>query len=384
MAEELRETISLDELFAGLENAGQPKTPQRPFKLLDPYGPEDREIFFGREDETEQILSRFYRGRMLLVYGESGSGKSSLIQCGLRSSIPSVDMQFFSVRSAMNPFESLRKEILKQVKFRDRAVPEFNLELIHEAVFLKSKPLALIFDQFEELFLFQPPAVREKLAGELSNWLENEKNLRVIICIRAEHFSRLSEFESFLPDIYANKFWVRRMSRDQVYDVINGPCEKFGVAVEKALTRELVDRFTSGGEDVNLPILQVVLEKLYRMAVTGSQQRPSLTMTAYVELGRIENILSRMLEEIIKSHIYPDFVLQVFKAMVGIEGTKRISSKTEILKNASEFGFSLLEEDVDSILAYLIESRTVRQDVDSNLYELSHDVLAAPVYAMLT
>jgi putative ribosome biogenesis GTPase RsgA len=49
-----------------------------PFKFLDSYSKEDRNIFFGRDNEIEELYSRVFQSRVLVVYGISGTGKSSL------------------------------------------------------------------------------------------------------------------------------------------------------------------------------------------------------------------------------------------------------------------------------------------------------------------
>ncbi len=49
-----------------------------PFKFLDAYTKEDRDIFFGREKEIEELYHRVFDSRIMLVYGESGTGKSLL------------------------------------------------------------------------------------------------------------------------------------------------------------------------------------------------------------------------------------------------------------------------------------------------------------------
>ena len=59
-----------------------------PFRGLEPYDPEHREVFFGREREIdrgrERLLAAATRGiRFLLVMGPSGAGKSSLARAGL-------------------------------------------------------------------------------------------------------------------------------------------------------------------------------------------------------------------------------------------------------------------------------------------------------------
>lgn len=65
---------SLDILFA---DVGAARDQHRsPFKFLDAYGVGDRSLFFGRDNEIRDLYARFYRSRVLLVYGESGDRKS--------------------------------------------------------------------------------------------------------------------------------------------------------------------------------------------------------------------------------------------------------------------------------------------------------------------
>ena len=46
-----------------------------PFKFLDSYGKEDKEIFFGREEETEMLYKMSFQTNLMLIYGMSGTGK---------------------------------------------------------------------------------------------------------------------------------------------------------------------------------------------------------------------------------------------------------------------------------------------------------------------
>ena len=49
----------LDEIFARFHEEKEKKQVQNPFKFLDPYQKEDRNIFFGREQEVEEIYRKF-------------------------------------------------------------------------------------------------------------------------------------------------------------------------------------------------------------------------------------------------------------------------------------------------------------------------------------
>ena len=73
-------------------------TRRSPFKFLDSYDASDADIFFGRDYEIDELLGHFHGYGHVLIYGESGCGKTSLVQCGLRSRIPEADALFIPLR----------------------------------------------------------------------------------------------------------------------------------------------------------------------------------------------------------------------------------------------------------------------------------------------
>ena len=54
-----------------------------PFPGLRPFGAEEDYLFFGREEQTRELLQLLRAHRFLAVVGTSGSGKSSLVRAGL-------------------------------------------------------------------------------------------------------------------------------------------------------------------------------------------------------------------------------------------------------------------------------------------------------------
>src|ERR1035438_2339416 len=54
-----------------------------PFPGLRPFETEEQDIFFGREAQTDQLLTKLQNSRILAVVGPSGCGKSSLVRAGL-------------------------------------------------------------------------------------------------------------------------------------------------------------------------------------------------------------------------------------------------------------------------------------------------------------
>jgi hypothetical protein len=83
-AVEEHSTLSTEEIFAA-QYQRQPvtKPPSSPYKFLDYFNPEDAALFFGRDQEIHQVQRKFHTSRLLILHGESGTGKTSLIRAGL-------------------------------------------------------------------------------------------------------------------------------------------------------------------------------------------------------------------------------------------------------------------------------------------------------------
>ena len=131
-----------------------------PFKFLDSFTKEDKAIFFGRDHETEELYQKVFESKLLLIYGVSGTGKSSLLQCGLANKFQESDWLPISIRRGGNINESLRKGITNfQLRItnsnNDGKQQQPSLKKLLRNLYLDNfKPIYLIFDQFEELFIF--------------------------------------------------------------------------------------------------------------------------------------------------------------------------------------------------------------------------------------
>ena len=77
-------------------------TKTAPFKFLDAYQEQDRTVFFGREKETADLYEALSGVKHLLIYGPSGAGKTSLIECGLRNQFSITDWYAITVRRRDN------------------------------------------------------------------------------------------------------------------------------------------------------------------------------------------------------------------------------------------------------------------------------------------
>ena len=84
-----------------------------PFQILDAYEKEDKDIFFGRDAEVEQLYDLVFQSNLTLVYGESGTGKTSLIQCGLANRFAQSDWFNVYVRRQEDINQSLLETLKK-------------------------------------------------------------------------------------------------------------------------------------------------------------------------------------------------------------------------------------------------------------------------------
>src|SRR5690348_2255140 len=65
-----------------------------PFVGPRPFTREDAPLFFGRTDEANELLSLVVAEREVLLYAQSGAGKTSLLNAGLR---PVLEKEAFEV-----------------------------------------------------------------------------------------------------------------------------------------------------------------------------------------------------------------------------------------------------------------------------------------------
>ncbi|HLZ15428.1 MAG TPA: hypothetical protein VKQ08_00210, partial [Cyclobacteriaceae bacterium] len=150
-----------------------------PFPGLRPFTMEECFLFFGREGQVDDILLKLSSHRSVTVMGYSGSGKSSLMVCGLLPVLYGGFMTqtgpFWSIvttRPASSPIGGLTESILevlirlKRIEEEDRHVhraiinsvlrngPDGLVEIARYIQKEENENLFFLFDQFEELFRY--------------------------------------------------------------------------------------------------------------------------------------------------------------------------------------------------------------------------------------
>ena len=354
-----------------------------PFKFLDPYTKADRDIFFGRDREADELYSRLLAAGLLLVYGVSGSGKTSLVQCGLANKFEAADCLAITVRRGANILDSLTAELDRQAIVPPLAGAPLKKRV--RSLYLDHfKPIHLIFDQLEELFIFGDREERHAFGLALQELAALEKDVRLIFVVREEYLAAMTEFEPLLPDLFRSRIRIEPMDRFRAREAIEGPCRQCGVPLEPGVAEEVLTRLAPAEATVELTYLQVVMDRFYRQAVEQSPASPALTLAGLATLGRFDNVLGRFLEEQLTALDNPLAGEALLKAMVSGDGTRRAMSLAAIAESATVRALGVTGDDLQSLVQRLIAARILSDRDEHGHYELRHDSLARKVWERMT
>jgi len=368
---------------------------RNPFKFLDAYGPEDKDIFFGRDFEIEETFWHYNRRRHLVLYGESGAGKTSLLSCGLRARIPAEDATFLFVRLHANPIAALAERLQSLLPAPVEGEVDIP-DLARRASEQVSQTLVLVLDQFEELFLNHAQETRAAFARVLAELLAARLDLKIIFGLRQEYLANLTELEAQVPGLFENRLWLRRMAAESAAAAVENACRVCGVGIEDGLAGHVAARLALQGQGVELPYLQVVMDRLFRKALAESPERPTITRASYQAEGELKDILARFLEEEIARSGAPDQCRQILKALITAEGTCRVLDARSLAEEAANFGDEIALPELERRLRELVDARVVKEkdkeqgdesgagQASASLYQLRHDALAATVRAWMT
>ncbi|MFE7371195.1 nSTAND1 domain-containing NTPase [Streptomyces anulatus] len=281
--------------------------PASPFRGLEPFQESDADVYFGRDDDIERVVTALRGERhAVTVYGPSGCGKSSLALAGAvprmrRDGYLVLRVNATDVTSARAALATELTEIARSGAYgppRARNAAEVQawladgglVDTVHRVLGPTAGRLLVVLDQAEAL-LDGSPAVAEEAARLLSPPSRHSR-LRVLITLRADfvgaalnhaHFGSLLKEGVTVP--------LAPMSRDQLTAVIGEPVERVpAVAYDTGLERRILD--DAGGEPGVLPLLGFVLSELWRLKAGGR-----LLTSVYEEMGGVSGALRRRAEQ---------------------------------------------------------------------------------------
>ncbi|GJM31895.1 MAG: hypothetical protein DHS20C18_08960 [Saprospiraceae bacterium] len=353
-----------------------------PFKFLDAYDKADRDIFFGREIEVETLYQMTFQTNLILVYGMSGTGKTSIIRCGLANRFDSSDWYDIYIRRQ----ENINKSLLRELRLHDKEEsfePEYGVDkMVHSLYMDHLRPIYLIFDQFEELFILGKEDEQHEFIQTIKLLLQGELPCKILIVMREEYLAHLSEFEKVVPRLFDKRLRIEPMTRTNARNVILNTArnKKFNIELcYEEIAEDIIEMVTEGKGRVQLTYLQVFLDKMYRLAAEANEESITFDIELVKEVGQINDVLAAFLEEqlnvFVKEVDRRDEAMRWLKAFVSEKGTKIPVKRAEL----PDLFPNMSEPKLQIFLEFFVNRRILRP-LDNDQYELSHDSLASKIY----
>ncbi|MDB9449019.1 NACHT and WD repeat domain-containing protein, partial [Dolichospermum circinale] len=352
----------------------------------------------GRKIDVDKLLENIGRNdkKIIVIHGQSGVGKSSLVNAGLIPALENKAIGFqdnlpVTIRVYNSWFTELKKELLDVLPARLKpedlkldTQEEFILKLVE--IEKNNLRTVLIFDQFEEFFFVCPD---DKARTEFFQFLGkclNHKNigsLRIILSLRVDYLHLLLECDE-IPDmnivgdgiLSKNVLYkLGNLTPDNAKTTIESLTKKTTFQLEPDLINRLVEDLAGEVGSVRPIELQVVGAQLETENIT--------TLAAYQQIGNKQELVKSYLGEIVndcgkKNQELAELLLYF---LTDEQGTRPLKTKAELEENLQ----SLLERDknetennLDLVLEIFVKSGLVvlLPENPCERYQLVHDYLA--------
>jgi len=370
--------------------------PSNPFKGLSPYTAKDANKFWGRPKETEALADYASTRKLLVVYGKSGVGKTSLLQAGV---IPRLQMDgFFSAyaRIDKDPIDAIQRQVMEAFQASGSGAPSRaeNLSSFFENAeeCLKrtsgrdgqETPIVLVLDQFEDFFgTFHKNGVEEsrrKFTNQVAQVIYR-KSLPVtfLFSMREDFLPEMDYFRATVPFILNNHYRLASLTLEAARTVITKTLEETSYHFEDDLIDTVLrDLEKSGDGGIEPYALQIVCSEIWER---WDSEAKAITLDFYAKrLQGMQNILgsfvTKKVEEFPVQH--QQAIKNIFAELFTDRGRGRlvhVSSLYEVVKQDVSSEQELVEKILEPLdKEYrLLTIRSIR----SVLYcEPVHDALS--------
>jgi WD40 repeat protein len=340
----------------------------RPYPGLRPFDRDEDSLFFGREQQIDELLVKLGETHFIAVLGTSGSGKSSLVRAGILPALQGgllaragARWEIAELRPGNRPMHRLAAACIQQTNWgagraaeplagdpqspnpesTDPARPPLESTAIAalEAE-LRKGPMALnwllgvrpidrggrlliLVDQFEELFRFADQGVEytrtawAREAGAIVALLlaaAQHPAVHVVITMRSDFLGDCARHPGLPEAVNAGLYLVPRLQPEQMADAIRLPARLCGGDVEPELVGRLLE--DARGEQDQLPLLQHALMRLWDL---NGPDRRLLTLAAFDQLGGLTEALNAHAEDAFDALADPERVIAetLFRSLSG-------------------------------------------------------------------
>ncbi len=301
-----------------------------PFPGLRPFGMEESHLFFGREGQSDEVLAKLSENKFVAILGTSGSGKSSLMYCGL---IPTLHGGFMTqagsnwrivvTRPSGGPIDNLAESLLTLIKNKEYANLGKEDKLIRKTIIntvLRSSSLGLVevikqlrgeenenililIDQFEELFRYRKLESATSESDESSAFVnvlleaihQLDEPIYIALTMRSDFIGECAQFPDLTQLINDSHYLIPQMSRDQKRIAIEGPVAVGGGKIAPRLTQQLLNDV--GDNPDQLPILQHALMRTWSYWADNRKVGEPIDLRHYNAIGTLMEALSQHANE---------------------------------------------------------------------------------------
>ncbi|HEY6968923.1 MAG TPA: hypothetical protein VJA94_06955 [Candidatus Angelobacter sp.] len=301
-------------------------TTENPFPGLRSFDLEESHLFFGRDGQSEQLISKLAQWHFVAVIGTSGSGKSSLVRAGL---LPVLLGGFIvnahsawkiaTMRPGNDPLGNLARALHTRGAFGipgdvnsdfHAVVTEATLrrgsrgllDALRHLSTLPNENLLLVVDQFEEIFRFRKVVRNKEYENDAAAFVkiileaarQREMPIYVVLTMRSDYLGECSQFQGLPEAMNDSQYLIPRLARDQFRDAITGPVAVGGGAITPRLVNRLLNDI--GDDQDQLPILQHAMMRTWEKWKCTGKTTP-IDIADYEAAGGMAEALSRHAEE---------------------------------------------------------------------------------------
>lgn len=294
-----------------------------PFPGLRPFGIEESHLFFGREGQSDEVLVKLSENKFVAILGASGSGKSSLMYCGL---IPTLYGGFMTeagsnwrivvTRPGGGPIDNLAEALLiKDKEFSNLGDEDKLIRKTIISTVLRSSSLGLVevvrqlktddfqnvlilVDQFEELFRYRKLESATSDLDESSAFVnllleaihQYDEPVYIALTMRSDFIGECAQFPDLTQMINDSHYLIPQMTRDQKRTAIEGPVAVGGGKIAPRLTQQLLNDV--GDNPDQLPILQHALMRTWSYWTENRKIGEPIDLRHYNSIGTLREALS--------------------------------------------------------------------------------------------